>query len=210
MIAAIVSVRICGAGKLGLNGFTIQRASGCLAAAEANDERCAGLRDRYRGVRDRGKKISTGSYRGMPGSFVNFPSAIYRERSIQAATTSQDSHQAEQGQSHQKNIRNDEVAVRVRNCVLSLFKSSGGRPRPPLRERDALGTAGGTPALLNPTAAGERRPRSSCPATCATDASRSARLWPPWLSSWSALQARPRRTRRPVAASGRRAGNCDR
>lgn len=122
MIAAIVSVRICGAGKLGLNGFTIQRASGCLAAAEANDERRAGLRDRYRGVRDRGKKISAGSYRGMPRSFVDFPSTIYRERSIQAAAAAQDSHKTEQGQSHQKNVRNDEVAIRVRNCVLSPFQ----------------------------------------------------------------------------------------
>src|SRR5438270_4730397 len=66
----------------------------------------------------------------MAGATLDLPDAVHRYWRMEGAPSSQDTRQAEQGQSHQQNVRNYEIAARVRHCRFCFSKTNSADLKP--------------------------------------------------------------------------------
>src|SRR5437588_11128875 len=66
----------------------------------------------------------------MAGATLDLPDAVHRYWCMEGAPSSQDTRQAEQGQSHQQNVRNYEIAARVRHCRFCFSKTNSADLKP--------------------------------------------------------------------------------
>src|SRR2546423_9360421 len=66
----------------------------------------------------------------MAGATLDLPDAVHRYWCMEGAPSSQDTRQAEQGQSHQQNVRNYEIAARVRHCRFCFLKTNSADLKP--------------------------------------------------------------------------------
>ena len=87
----------------------------------------------------------------MAGCSIHFPCAVHRERSIQATAAAQGSHKSEQGQADQEDVRNHEIAIRVRHCV-SHYTADGSYQGAPSGVPQASVSGSGFGRCANPGA----------------------------------------------------------
>jgi hypothetical protein len=114
-VAAITGGWTISTRKLCLENFSLEPARSRLPAIDANYEHLAGLRDRNWSAHKGREEFVAGRGRSRAGAGFNFPRAVYGERRGESATASQNAGETKQRKPYQKNVRDYEIAVRVRH-----------------------------------------------------------------------------------------------